>query len=517
MPSTRDVASEPLVGGLGIDPRPDDSPYASPPCAVYFRDEHHQFRGPLYVPLQFLPESWKSTISSGTHDNSIGQVYLHGIPYEAGHAIIHWLVSGTYRSLESWSHEYGFTTALHVCIAANHLQFPVLRDAVEMEIMNWGDELSLPSIIDMMDAVKLPLATFPRIAQYIENRMLFFAADAFNTDPNKVPKELESPKTLGQVLLKNMVQSKIAELSLKSKIAELSAQSSIPPETVSEELAPLESVKIVTDEFPGSAVQTNPGLSLEGALGQPREYPGKQTGQSASDATEEEILREEAEIKTLLERKASKKGKFIYRDELRLRLLQSWAAKRAFTKRIRDIKEHAQRQRVWNERLWFMQNNRTLPVESEDVKTMRYEAKLGRILAQGTPLGRLFPEDGQILDLLEKKWAKRGSLGFFSTPKDTPPAPELAADRKGLVWGAVKTSHSEASSSKQIPDPAETAMPQGDSENNSCTGWEDDFLAPEGGDGSPFSEWDRPVTPGTSEECLRCSIPGTPDFDLGIW
>ncbi|RBR18185.1 hypothetical protein FVER53590_10170 [Fusarium verticillioides] len=193
------------------------SPYASGICAVYFSEE-----GPLYIPSSLLSEEMKEA-TDFQHDNSahpMAELWLDNIALDAGHVIIHYLVTGTYQYLQhkkeaekdekDFSAE--FATAIRVYVAADNLPLPALREMAKGEILSVGKWLSLPALIKVMEEAALPFKAYPGIAAYVESRLLSFsqtaAMDGGEDHVDETLLALGAPDTLSQVVLRSVLLSK---------------------------------------------------------------------------------------------------------------------------------------------------------------------------------------------------------------------------------------------------------------------------------------------------------------------
>jgi hypothetical protein len=150
----------------------------------------------------------------------LGELWLDDIGIDAGHVIIHYLVTGTYQYLQhkkeaekdakDFSAE--FATAIRVYVAADNLLLLALREMAKGEILSAGKWLSLPALIKVMEEAALPFKAYPGIAAYVESRLLsFFQTAAMDGGEDHVDETLlalGAPDTLSQVVLRSVLLSK---------------------------------------------------------------------------------------------------------------------------------------------------------------------------------------------------------------------------------------------------------------------------------------------------------------------
>ncbi|KAF5019964.1 hypothetical protein F66182_8023 [Fusarium sp. NRRL 66182] len=190
------------------DNRPTKSPYASDVCAVYFEGG-----GPLYIPRQILHQC--EAIASESADIDV-VVSLSEIAVDAGHVLVHFLITSTYQCLDPQEetlerkHASELATALRVYNASELLRLPSLRDLARAEIVRLGDKLGLPAVIKVMEDSGLAFDALPAINAYIESRILSFAANASQDSADKMLLELGRPDTLSKVLLRSILIQKVS-------------------------------------------------------------------------------------------------------------------------------------------------------------------------------------------------------------------------------------------------------------------------------------------------------------------
>ncbi|KAM0343369.1 hypothetical protein ACHAPU_008547 [Fusarium lateritium] len=199
------------------DTRPMHSPYASDVCPVYF-----QGNGPLYIPRTFLNQS--PELASGAVPDRFtlasDDIHVENIAFDAGHAIIHYLVTNTYQCLkptEIFPEKNDATelaTAIRVYSTTETISLSRLRNLAREEIVRLGDKLELPTLIKVMEDSIPSFQNLPGIAAYVESRILSFAENSSRIAANKALENIGVPDTLNNVLLRSIVLMKASEQSL---------------------------------------------------------------------------------------------------------------------------------------------------------------------------------------------------------------------------------------------------------------------------------------------------------------
>ncbi|RTE70633.1 hypothetical protein BHE90_014959 [Fusarium euwallaceae] len=339
-PHLRD--SEPDSIGKNMDSRPEHSPYASQVCAVYF-----QGNGPLHIPHTLLHQSAELAsrdIATGCCSSSFHKLHLNDIAYDTGHVLIHFLVTGRYQCLkphgDTSTKRYTpeFTTALRVYAAAQSFQLPSLRDLARREMIDLGDRLSLPSLINIMEESSLSMSTLPGIAAYVESRILAFAENITRPTSEKVLAEIGTPNTLSMVLLKTILLLRTSELSPHD-----------------ESLRKEELVEILRGLADTGPIAKGKASDVDRAMKEAEEQAAKRAEEKAykeaekaaaaavtqriveAQAAEAEAAREEEDIALLLEKRRRRNGRLLKKDQERLSTLEYNAAKRAQARAARII------------------------------------------------------------------------------------------------------------------------------------------------------------------------------------
>ncbi|KAF5705914.1 hypothetical protein FMUND_11890 [Fusarium mundagurra] len=199
------------------DVRPTSSPYESGICAVYFSE-----KGPLHIPRSFLTESMKESakLNPDAESHTLFEMWLDDITVDAGHVIIHYLVTGTYQCLQPQEKEHEkqvsaeLATAIRVYVATGILGMPRLREMTRAEIVRLGDQLSLPVLITVMEEAALPFDENLAIATYIESRVLSFNQHAIPDGESGADTILDMmgvSNSLSKVLLRSIILTKASE------------------------------------------------------------------------------------------------------------------------------------------------------------------------------------------------------------------------------------------------------------------------------------------------------------------
>ncbi|KAF5551085.1 hypothetical protein FNAPI_7512 [Fusarium napiforme] len=195
---------------------PTRSPYASAICAVYFSE-----KGPLYIHNSLLTiDMFKAAKIRAEDSHVVGKLWLNDIAIDAGHVIIHYLVTGTYQCLQHKKEEEKdekdfsaeFATAIRVYVAADNLPLPALREMAKEEILRIGNWLSIPALIKVMEEAAVPFKAYPGIAAFVESRLLSFsqtaAMDGGEDHVDETLLALGAPDTLSQVVLRSVLLPK---------------------------------------------------------------------------------------------------------------------------------------------------------------------------------------------------------------------------------------------------------------------------------------------------------------------
>ncbi|KAH7158498.1 hypothetical protein DER46DRAFT_637329 [Fusarium sp. MPI-SDFR-AT-0072] len=172
------------------------------------------------------PKPTQSPYASGPYDDSshpLSELWLDNITLDAGHVIIHYLVTGTYQCLQSQEEEEEgeekkfsaeLATAIRVYVAADSLSLPALREMAREEIFRLGEWLSLLTLIKVMEEAALSFDAYPGIAAYVESRVLLHSQDKGNHGPEKADETLDAlgtPDSLSKVLLRSVLLAKASE------------------------------------------------------------------------------------------------------------------------------------------------------------------------------------------------------------------------------------------------------------------------------------------------------------------
>ena len=207
-------------------PYTDDNgrPYASDTYALYF-----QHNGPLRIHRELLLKSAKlasQIVPPGAFGSSLNTLYLDDVSLDVGHVLVHFLVTGDYGCLKPQGESLGekiaseFGTALRVCAAAESFQLPSLCELAEKEMRRLGDELSLTSVIDVMEEAGPTSIHTLEVATYLESRMQSFWGSLTRIAAEEVLAELGTPNTISKLILKSVAQIKNSELPGEKELRE---------------------------------------------------------------------------------------------------------------------------------------------------------------------------------------------------------------------------------------------------------------------------------------------------------
>ncbi|KAF4996291.1 hypothetical protein FGRMN_4542 [Fusarium graminum] len=202
------------------DARPIHSPYASHVCPVYF-----QGNGPLYIPRDFLKQS--PELASGAAPNRFtltsDDIHVKNIAFDAGHVIIHYLITKTYQNLKPTeifaekNDAMELATAIRVYGAAESISLGGLRNLAREEIVRLGDKLELSTLVKVMEDAIPSFQSLPGISAYIESRIISFMQNSSGIAADRVLEKTGVPDTLSNVLLRSIALLKASEHSLAAE------------------------------------------------------------------------------------------------------------------------------------------------------------------------------------------------------------------------------------------------------------------------------------------------------------
>ncbi|KAF5541850.1 hypothetical protein FMEXI_7774 [Fusarium mexicanum] len=282
------------------DARPTYSPYANGSCAVYFSGA-----APLHIPQSLLSQGMKEA-GEFRHDGHLpllSSLRLDDITFDAGHVIIHYLVTGTYECLQPLEEKQDerisaeLATAIRVYVATGILSLPRLREMTRAEIVRLGDHLSLPVLIAVMEEAALTFDENPAIATYIESRVLSFNQHVIpdgESGADIILDMMGASNSLSKVLLRSIILTKASE----------SRQQEDP------------NYQPTTSGYP--AIVLRPA---EAAMKQAEEQTAQNVEKEAARQAEEFALAREVEELRELQQKRSKRKKLTHRQQNRLDIL----------------------------------------------------------------------------------------------------------------------------------------------------------------------------------------------------
>ncbi|SPO04165.1 uncharacterized protein DNG_06848 [Cephalotrichum gorgonifer] len=259
----RSPTPEPEAVDLDSDSRPEHSPYASDTCALYFQNE-----GPLHLHHEILRKSAKLSSRMGWSFSRLHDLRLDDVSLDAGHVLVNFLVTGNYECLKPQGKSLAeknaseFATALRVYTAAESFELSSLCDLAEKEMQRLGDELSLPSIIDIME--EAGPTSLHTIRAATESRVQSFLRGLTRAAADTVLSELGTPNTISKIILKSVV-----ELQLNS--IELPCEKELSEEDTLKEPAPVE--EVLPEQYPEEPIP--PAEVYEEVA--PQEYPEEPT------------------------------------------------------------------------------------------------------------------------------------------------------------------------------------------------------------------------------------------------
>jgi hypothetical protein len=138
-------------------------------------------------------------------------VELKEFDHNIGHAIIHFLYTGTYRSYNNsgmdraQKYQCELAEGLQVCVAASSLGLWPLHGHAEQETKSLCDKMSLQSIFDVIDDLRTALDQVETLAEYLENRMARAKFGAPGVSTKDVLRDLGSANTVSTLALRAVV------------------------------------------------------------------------------------------------------------------------------------------------------------------------------------------------------------------------------------------------------------------------------------------------------------------------
>ncbi|KAF4967652.1 hypothetical protein FSARC_4847 [Fusarium sarcochroum] len=252
---------------LNASSRPKSSPYASQPCKISFRDGE-----PLYVHWHFINKCdlLASRILSMSGGSGIPtSANIDDIAYNAGHVIVHYLVTGQYQSLEpeeathNTNNSCEFAKALRIYNAAVALRLLPIRDLLKESIPSMCEGIAFEQIIEIMEKASFPLSGFPELSEYLESRLLHTALFG------GMCTELKIPDTIGKLLFRvlTILNNKEFSQASKSRMTQLKAG------LTEMRMRPAYDSPNAPVDFAGTAAELPVDLTLRTGIVSPSEQP----------------------------------------------------------------------------------------------------------------------------------------------------------------------------------------------------------------------------------------------------
>ncbi|KPM45609.1 hypothetical protein AK830_g932 [Neonectria ditissima] len=199
---------------LEDDTRPEVSPYSGRLHQVSFQDGE-----PLQVPKSLLleyPKFYKACTKVRVPDN--GPRFPH-LPQHVGHVLVHFIFTGRYQCLKPKGMSAvdkrvsEFATALRVCSVAEEYSMPALGMLAKAEVCTLGKDLSLASVIDIIESEQGVSVQNVWVAAYLKLRVKSFCKTMTRTTEQKSLKELEAfPPTTSKLILRSVAELLVSEL-----------------------------------------------------------------------------------------------------------------------------------------------------------------------------------------------------------------------------------------------------------------------------------------------------------------
>ena len=180
------------------------------------------------------------------------------VPLDAGHVLVHYLVTGEYQCLDppgespTEKNAAEFVTALRVYKASQSFDLSQLTDIAEMEIWCLGDQLSLTTVISLMEEASPSPTNIVAWGLYLETRIQRFCETLTRATADDVLIEIGAPDTIGKVILKSVIQATCRDLPDEeglSAVDELDEEENIPEAEPVSRVEPAAQVEAPDDEI----------------------------------------------------------------------------------------------------------------------------------------------------------------------------------------------------------------------------------------------------------------------------
>ncbi|KAK1973570.1 hypothetical protein LZ30DRAFT_787691 [Colletotrichum cereale] len=131
--------------GETLDVGPEESPYTSPICKIYFKNQQ-----PFTIPRDLIRASVELDKICGSSNSSI---HIKNVPDEAGHVLVHYLYTGTWQtlskrhSLQDSKASTHLETSVYVYAAARAYALPGLAELAKENISKSANRLLALDVI----------------------------------------------------------------------------------------------------------------------------------------------------------------------------------------------------------------------------------------------------------------------------------------------------------------------------------------------------------------------------------
>ncbi|KAK7402623.1 hypothetical protein QQX98_011635 [Neonectria punicea] len=195
--------------------RPETSPYAGRLIRVSFQDGE-----PLQIPEQLL-EKYPILLSECLED----RLYAPEPPFlplsaNVGHVFVHFVYTGKYQCLKPKGTSVGersaseLAIALKVCSRAEEYKMPSLGRLAQAEVCTLGNDLSLSSLIDIIENESCMSIHNTWVAAYLKVRVKSFCRDVRSRAEKEALEELDTfPPTATKLILQSVAELLVSELS----------------------------------------------------------------------------------------------------------------------------------------------------------------------------------------------------------------------------------------------------------------------------------------------------------------
>ncbi|KAK7419188.1 hypothetical protein QQZ08_010955 [Neonectria magnoliae] len=197
---------------------PEISPYASPLLRVSFQDGK-----PLQIPEQLLKKYPDLLADIEDRHYQYEPTFLP-LSSNVGHVLVHFVYTGKYQCLRPKGAPVGqrsaseLAIALKVCSLAEEYYMPSLGRLAQAEVCTLGNDLSLSSLISIIEKGDCISIHNTWVAGYMKLRVKSFCRDVRSKAVKEPLEELDTfPPTTTKLVLQSVAELLVSELSCKDE------------------------------------------------------------------------------------------------------------------------------------------------------------------------------------------------------------------------------------------------------------------------------------------------------------